>query len=103
MSVSKKPRVYFHQMQMYDLEHGESYVRTIEMMVDEICNDVGWSMQFWRDCQTYGIREAYVYLKKQFPQKVGSLTGLEICICGIEQLMTPAKKSILDEIESSMG
>lgn len=45
-----------------------SVERTIEMIVDSICNhDAGIGLQFWKDVTLYGLSEAISYLKGYCP------------------------------------
>lgn len=51
------------EMQDYDLQNDESEVRLLEMLVDSGSTDPRLPIQFWRDVDVYGVREAYLYLK----------------------------------------
>ena len=56
-------RLYLRDLQQYDLDKSESEVRALEMMIDSGSGDPRLSIQFWRDVRTYGLAEAFVYLK----------------------------------------
>ncbi len=56
-------RLYLRDLQQYDMDKGESEVRALEMMIDSGSGDPRLSIQFWRDVRTYGLAEAFVYLK----------------------------------------
>lgn len=60
----KKKRLYFHEIRQFDLDHDESYIRSLEMTVDGLCGcghpQVG---QFFKDVMVYGLQEAVLYLE----------------------------------------
>lgn len=56
-------RIRLHEMQKYDYDNNTSDVRLLEMMVDGGATDQRVIYQFWRDVNTYGLREAFIYLK----------------------------------------
>ena len=57
-------RLRLREMQEWDFRKGESEVRLLEMMVDSgTRGDVRLSLQFWKDVNTYGLAEAFVYLQ----------------------------------------
>ncbi len=60
-----KKRLYLHILQKYDYDHDKSIVREIEMHVDAVLLETGYSIQFWTDVQTYGLQEALLFLKNQ--------------------------------------
>ena len=62
-------------MQAWDLAHDESYVRLIEMSVD--CFGQGRSLQFWSDVNLYGLEEALLYLRNEFPATNETMIELE--------------------------
>lgn len=60
-------RLRLHEMRRHDRDNDTCYVRLIEMDVDAICIDVGhpgYSQQFWRDVQLYGLRESFSMLRR---------------------------------------
>lgn len=64
---STKRRIYLRKLQELDKKRGSSNVRLIEMIVDKITNNDGYSMQFWKDVEICGLREAIMYLHNQYP------------------------------------
>lgn len=54
-----KKRFYLRQLVAIDRK---SYVRELETTVDLI-PDQGYKLQFWRDCETYGVDEAILYVR----------------------------------------
>lgn len=50
------------RLHMKDLRQHD-VVREIEMTVEGITTKQGVILQFWRDVDTYGLREAILYLK----------------------------------------
>lgn len=50
-----------------DDEDNGSNVRLIEMIVDDITGNDGYSMQFWQDVKIYGLSEAIMYLQQHRP------------------------------------
>lgn len=64
---STKRRVYLHKLQELDKKCGSSNIRLIEMIVDGITNNDGYSVQFWRDVEICGLREAIMYLHNKYP------------------------------------
>jgi hypothetical protein len=56
-------RLFAREVQNADLDYGTHDVREIEMMVDAGVVNPGVSVQFWRDAEVYGFREAMIYLK----------------------------------------
>jgi len=64
----KPPKLYLNILAEIDRKEEESYIRLIEMLVDRIASKTpSYSIQFWRDVKIYGLSEAIVYLKQQFP------------------------------------
>lgn len=59
---------------MKDLRADDA-VRQVEMMVDRIITDQGQSIQFCRDVNLYGLKEAITYLKGYVPN--GDFTELD--------------------------
>jgi len=57
-------RVTLKIMRAYDASHDSSLVRELEMAVDALTKSDGYSVQFWRDVELYGLREALIYLKE---------------------------------------
>lgn len=47
-----------------DTQKGTSYLRQIEMTVDQVVThyDPAYGVQFWRDVAIYGLKEAMMYL-----------------------------------------
>lgn len=56
-------KYYSRELRKIDLSQGKSLVRELEMSVDCAVNDSMYSLQFWRDCELYGIDEAILYVK----------------------------------------
>ena len=58
----RKNRLTLKQAQAQELKSGTSWVRLIEMKL-EGRNNIGIMMQFVRDWEIYGLREALLFLK----------------------------------------
>lgn len=56
-------RIFKRDMDAYDKHNGESNVRELEMLVDAVAPEAGYVIQFWRDMDTYGLREAVMYVE----------------------------------------
>jgi hypothetical protein len=57
-------RIFKRDMDSYDERNDESTVRELEMLVDGCLMDQGYAIQFWRDMDLYGLREAILYLQR---------------------------------------
>lgn len=68
-------RIYRHVLRKYDLDHDKSLVRELEMHVEAIATEPGWVIQFWRDMDTYGLKESITYLRNSHPR--GDFTSLD--------------------------
>lgn len=55
-------RLYKKELLQYDLANDTCFVRELEMVVEGGLKDSAYSIQFWDDMQTYGLREAVVYV-----------------------------------------
>lgn len=55
-------RIYLHLIQKFDLKYDQSFVREIEMLVDHAIDHSSYAIQFWRDVERYGLKEALTYL-----------------------------------------
>lgn len=64
---STKRIITLQRLQKLDEKRQSSNVRLIEMVVDKITNHDGYSMQFWRDVEICGLREAIMYLHNKYP------------------------------------
>lgn len=63
--MKTRKRLFLHRLYELEQQHDQCIVRFIEMTVDGILADIGksdYAPQFWRDVETYGLREASVYL-----------------------------------------
>ena len=58
----RKNRLTLRQAQAQELKSGTSWVRLIEMKL-EGRNNLGIMMQFFKDWEIYGLREALLFLK----------------------------------------
>ena len=59
----KRPsRLTLKQAQKQEFKSGTSWVRLIEMKLEGL-NNIGIMMQFFRDWEIYGLREALLFLK----------------------------------------
>jgi hypothetical protein len=60
-----KKRLYLRELVKFDLAHGSSLVRWVEMTVDRLLKPggEGYSIQFWKDAELYGLDEAVLYLR----------------------------------------
>jgi len=54
-------RLYLKDAQKMDLDRNTSWVRLIEMKLEGL--SFGIMIQFFRDWEIYGLREALIYLK----------------------------------------
>ncbi len=60
----KKKRITLAILRKYDAEHEDSsIVRALEMEADSAITAPGYSLQFWRDVQLYGVDEAILYVE----------------------------------------
>lgn len=64
---STKYRITTNRLKKLDEKNGSSHIRLIEMIVDEITGNDGYSMQFWKDMEVCGLREAILYLEQHKP------------------------------------
>jgi hypothetical protein len=98
--MPKPKKINFRQMQQFDLEREECFVRLIEMEVDGVLHrckntsatqQTGISVQFWRDVTLYGIDEALAYFKNYLNGEDVDYTDLEKAIADMRKAMeTPA-------------
>ena len=58
----KPDRLMLRRAQEQDLSNGTSWVRLLEMELEMIVSN-GILLQFFRDFEIYGLREAMIYLK----------------------------------------
>jgi hypothetical protein len=58
----KPDRLMLRRAQEQDLSNGTSWVRLLEMELEMIVSN-GILLQFFRDFEIYGLREAMLYLK----------------------------------------
>ena len=58
----KPDRLMLRRAQEQDLSNGTSWVRLLEMELEMIVSN-GIMLQFFRDFEIYGLREAMLYLK----------------------------------------
>lgn len=56
-------RLFLKEMREYDQANDSNFVREMEMVVEAGLKDSAYSIQFWDDVQTYGLREAVLYVK----------------------------------------
>lgn len=56
-------KVYFSTLEEYDRINDSCLVRLLEMKVDAIVPQAGYSVQFWKDVRLYGVDEAIRYLQ----------------------------------------
>ena len=61
--TKRKKKIFLKEIQAYDIAHETSLVRELEMEVDPILINAGYSMQFWCDCQLYVIMGALAYFE----------------------------------------
>lgn len=61
-----KKKFYLHDLQKHDTEKDDSVVRKLEMSVDSVVKDIGYSIQFWQDVKIYGVDEAILYLENNY-------------------------------------
>lgn len=47
----------------HDQQNGDCAVRELEMAVDAALYHSGYSVQFWRDVELYGVQEAIAYVR----------------------------------------
>lgn len=57
-------RITLQMLKNWDNQHDSSIVRELEMSVDAVLIDSTYSIQFWKDVELYGIREALQYLQQ---------------------------------------
>ncbi len=63
MNAKQLERANLKTLRELEEKHDESYVREIEMVADLALTAPGYSLQFWRDVQLYGMREAILYVR----------------------------------------
>lgn len=61
---SPAKKYYYSDLEKYDVENNDSFIRLLEMNVDSVVPQLGYSVQFWRDVKLYGVDEAIAYLKE---------------------------------------
>lgn len=67
--AKKSVPVRLQEIRLLDEMNRTSLERNLEMTVDPIVRPTNpwYAQQFWYDVQLYGLREAGIYLKRQFP------------------------------------
>lgn len=60
-----KRRITLRTLYLMEDQQNRPLVRELEMAVDGCLVDTAYAIQFWRDVELYGIREAYLYLEQQ--------------------------------------
>ncbi len=63
MTTKQLERATLATLWKIDVAQDASYVREIEMTADTALTSPGYSVQFWRDVQVYGMREAILYVR----------------------------------------
>jgi hypothetical protein len=61
--TTRTKKVYFQDLAAHDNAKSDSTIRLLEMTVDSVVPEMGYSIQFWRDVRLYGVDEAIMYLK----------------------------------------
>lgn len=56
-------RIYLRALKAHDRATDDCTVRELEMHVDSVLTSPGYSIQFWRDAELYGVDEAILYVK----------------------------------------
>ena len=87
-----KKRLMLNELREMDRRDEASRIRLLEMAVDNVLEDSGYAIQFWRDVELYGVREALTYLKNSRclrPDK--DLTEIEKLIMEFESERTENK------------
>ena len=60
----KEPRIYFSEIQEFDLENGTSFIRELEMDIEiGSKNNNPLVQQFFKDLRVYGLMEAILYVE----------------------------------------
>ena len=62
-------KVYLSTLEAYDKVNDSYLIRLLEMKVDAIVPQTGYSLQFWKDVRLYGVDEAIRYLKDVVNEK----------------------------------
>lgn len=64
--MTKQKKIYRRDIQAYDeanQENASCFIRQLEMEIDHLTAGDGYTMQFFRDLELYGLKEAIDYLK----------------------------------------
>ncbi len=68
--MKSKPRKYYYKdLEQHDRNQSDSTIRLLEMTVDNVVPETGYSVQFWQDVKLYGVDEAILYLKDTVTDK----------------------------------